>query len=71
MALDKDRLGNAIVTALKLLNSEIGGANEAELTIVWKTIANEIILELKNNGVVNTTVTTPDTINGTGEGTIE
>lgn len=33
-------------------------------------IAKAVVDEIKANAVVNTTVTTPDTINGTGIGTV-
>ena len=56
MALDKDRLGDAIVDALKIFNTEIGGANETLLRTAWKVIAKEIIDEFTGNAVVTTAV---------------
>ena len=71
MALDGDRLGVAIATAITAAKPADGAAmSSAELETMWKVIAGEIVDEFTSNGDVATTVTTPDTINGTGTGGI-
>lgn len=63
MALDADRLGDAIVDRLKLLNPKIGAAlfggsaAETDLRTTWKAISDEIVSEFKDNAEVATTVT--------------
>lgn len=69
MAMDKDRLGNAIVDALKALNGDISGANEATLRDAWKAIADEIIIEMSNAAVAPGSFSAgPDPVLGTGGG---
>ena len=48
-AMDKDRCGDAIVVALKVINSNIAGASETALKTLWKAICDELIKEIQNN----------------------
>lgn len=48
MALNKDRLGTAIKTAIALLTDE----QKSDIEIVWQAIAECIIDEFVDNGVV-------------------
>lgn len=72
MSLDKDRLGNALADRIITIMGASApiAADETALRDLMKALSDEIIKEFETNGVVNTTVTTPDTINGTGVGTI-
>ena len=59
MSLDKDRLGNAYadrVIAIMGANAP-GAADEADLRIIMKALADETIKEIIANAVVSTTVT--------------
>jgi len=68
MAMDGDSLGNEIAVALEAVTGAPLVGTEGE--DMWKAIAGAIIKHIQSNGVVNTTVTTPDTVNGTGVGTV-
>jgi len=53
MALDKDRLGNAIVDRIKTLIGEpLEAGSEAELRVFWKAISDEIITEFIDNAEI-------------------
>jgi len=73
MAMDKDRLGDAIVTRLQSLNGNIGGSDVTFLQPYWRAIADEIIKEIIANMEITTNVTVENvqvggsTVNGTGE----
>ena len=71
MAMDKDRLATAIVTALQASNAEITGAAQAALLAQWKLIANEFINEIKNHATVAVTSVSGVTVGGgtSGPGT--
>ena len=67
MALDSDRLGNAMAAKVQAARPADGTeVTDANLQDVWKQVATEIINELKQNGVV--TVQTSD---GPASGTIQ
>lgn len=68
MAMNGNSLGNEIAVALEAVTGAplVGTEGEA----MWKAIAGAIVKHIQSNGVVNTTVTTPNTINGTGVGTV-
>lgn len=74
-AMDETRCGNAIVTALKVVNPNISGTGETQLQNYWKVICKEIIDEIKNNIDITTSVpvigvqTGPSTVNATGTNT--
>jgi hypothetical protein len=71
MALDKNRLGSAIATAVKAISiPQSSPITDAKMIEIWQAVSDEIIKEFTTNGVVNTIVITPDTINGTGVGGI-
>ncbi len=62
MAMDKDRLGTAIWTAIKALhtyNPAITAPMDAAGLLLWKEIAEEIILEIQGHAVVSSTGTDP------------
>lgn len=68
MAFDGDTLGSAIASAIEgVTGGTIVGTQSED---IWKVIAGEILDHITANGVVSTVVTTPDTINGTGTGSI-
>lgn len=52
MALSKDRLGTAIKTAIGLLTDE----QKSDIELVWQAIAECVIDEFVDNGVVTTDV---------------
>ena len=55
MALDGDRMGIAIATAITAAKPADGAAmTPTELETMWKTIAGKIIDEFTNNGEVST-----------------
>ena len=67
MALDSARLGAAIAGKVQAARPADGSEmSDADLIGVWEQVAQEIINELKNNGVV--TVQTSD---GPASGTIQ
>ena len=74
MPLDKTRLGRAMATAVKNLRPSDGtSVTDAQLENIWIDLADEIIMEIKNNGTVSTTVTVTTPAGpgaGTGTGTI-
>lgn len=77
MALDKDRLGDAMADrVISFLTVTPGGADETALRNLMKGLAQEIIDEFTNNAVVTTTTSTPgaqagvSTLPGTGTGTV-
>jgi len=77
MALDKDRLGNAMADAVLTLSglTPIGG-DETKLRDLMKVLADEIIKEFIANAVITTTTSTPGaqagvtTLPGVGAGGI-
>lgn len=77
MAMDKDRLGNAMADAvLTCVPSSPVGADETKLRALMILLADEIIKEIIGNAVVTTTTLTPGaqagptTLPGTGTGTV-
>ena len=71
MALDKDRLGDAFVTTvLDCLGSSPVTADLDKLRELMRALAEDIIVEFENNGIVNTTVSNVQaggsTANGVG-----
>ncbi len=56
MALDKDRMGQAIADAIALVSTS-NPITPTEIANVWKAASDEIIKEFTNNGIVTTTVT--------------
>ena len=56
MAMDKDRLGAAIVARIQALNTDTTGAQAAQLEVFWKAIADEVISEIIDNMEFTTTV---------------
>lgn len=71
MALDGDKTG-AAVAAIIQANAPTPGTpvTPAQLETMWKAIITKIYADIAADGVVNTVVTTPDTINGTGTGSM-
>lgn len=79
MAMDKDRIGTAIWTAVKALYSyspSITPAADAAGLALWKVISDQIILEIQGHAVVTSTTSTPGaqagptTLPGTATGTV-
>lgn len=79
MALDKDRLGNAIADrVIATMATPPGAGDEASLRTLMKAIADEVIKEFKNNALVNVNVASVSAVTpgvgvsgpGTGTGTI-
>lgn len=79
MAMDKDRLGAAIWTAVKAQTSfgaELDATQDAKGLALWKAIANQILLEITGHAVVSSTTSTPGatagptTLPGTGTGAV-
>ncbi len=56
MALDKDRLGDAIANAIIAAEPGFSAEEETDLKDKWKIIAKEIVDEIINNAVVSTNV---------------
>lgn len=67
MALDSNRLGNALAAKIQAARPADGAAiSDANLQAIWRQIAAEVINEIKNNGVV-----TVQTGEGPATGTIQ
>jgi len=65
MAMDKDRLGDAIVDTILAINPIAPSASEeTTLRTFWKAIASEIIDEIKDNMDITTTVSIPNAQSG-------
>lgn len=71
MALDPSRMGTAIAAAVKA-SAPVAGSpvTDAQLEAIWIAASTEIIKEFVSNGIVATIVATPDTLTGTGTGSI-
>jgi len=72
MSLNANNLGDDFVTTIKTIMgaSAPNPADEASLQTLMRALAKDIIDHFTANGVINTTVSTPDTVTGTGTGTI-
>lgn len=71
MALDGDKTGQSVADFIKASAPAAGAPmTDAALATMWKGIVNIIYGDMGDDIEVSTTVTTPDTINGTGTGTI-
>lgn len=73
MSLDKDRLGSAIWTTIKAQESyspAISPSQDAAGLALWKSIAKEILDEIKNNAVVDSTGADAQTGTVTSTGTV-
>lgn len=74
MSLNSDRLGSAIWTAVKSLESyspAISGAQDAAGLALWQAVAAQIVTEFTGNALVEPgTFTTPTGGPVSGEGTI-
>lgn len=73
MAMDKDRLGSAIWTAVKALYSygpDMTPTMDAAGLLLWKTVADKIILEIQGHAVVTSVGIDPpgdgSNVNSTG-----
>ena len=67
MAMDGDAMGAAIQAAIE----GVSGATLPTMSQdIWKAIGGAIVLHIQTSGVVSTIVATPDTLTGTGVGTI-
>ena len=67
MALDKDRLGLAIVTALQALNPNTLPEHTALMLPYWVAVSDEVIKEIQNN--IDITVQVTGVQNGVGTAT--
>ncbi len=71
MALSGDTLGIALKAAVDaLVVSQVAQMTDAEELNYWKAIGNEIVDHITTSALVSTTVATPDTLTGTGTGTV-
>ncbi len=66
MAMDSDRLGDAILAALVSLNPDINGNEQNRLRPYWRAIAAEIIEEIQDHAVVTTTGVSAGAVSRTG-----
>ena len=67
MALDSNRLGNALAAKIQGARPADGAAmSDSQLQAIWRQIATEVVNEIKNNGEV-----TVQTSEGPATGTIQ
>jgi hypothetical protein len=71
MALDANKTGQSIADVIAANRPAAGeSVTDEGLANMWKAIVGVLFDDISADGVVSTTVTTPDTINGSGLGSI-